>query len=106
TEKSDEFRSYLVTGEKRGQTVGTPAAGGYTVPETWANELLKVIETYGGLAAHVRTISTDSGNVMHFPARELDQNKAEIVAEGAGPVSGADLEFSQKLMGAFTYQSA
>src|SRR5690606_7527285 len=82
------------------------AAGGYTVPETWANELLKVIETYGGLAAHVRTISTDSGNVMHFPARELDQNKAEIVAEGAGPVSGADLEFSQKLMGAFTYQSA
>src|SRR5690606_7147749 len=98
-------RNYLVAPETRGQVIGTPAAGGYTVPETWANELIRVVETYGGLAGVVRNVSTSAGEPLHYPSLALDQNKAEIVDEATGPVSGADLVFDQVVLNAYSYQS-
>src|SRR5690606_20280854 len=50
-ERDNEFRNYLVNPETRGHVIGTPSAGGYAVPESWANELVRQIETYGGLAS-------------------------------------------------------
>ena len=105
-ERDREFRNYLLNPESRGQVIGTPSAGGYTVPESWANELIRQIETYGGLASAVRTVNTSTGEPLHYTVRTLDQNKAEIVDEATAPVSGADLVFDQVTLGAFSYQSS
>lgn len=104
-ERDREFRNYLVNPESRGQVIGTPSAGGYTVPESWANELVRQIETYGGLASAVRTVNTSTGEPLHYTVRKLDQNKAEIVAEATAPLTGADLVFDQVSLGAYAYQS-
>src|SRR5690606_26863931 len=103
--EENEFRNYLVAPETRGQVIGTPSAGGYTVLETWANELIRVVESYGGLAGVVRNVSTSAGEPLHYPSLALDQNKAEIVDEATGPVSGADLVFDQVVLNAYSYQS-
>jgi len=104
-ERENEFRNYLVNPESRGQVIGTPSAGGYAVPESWANELVRQIETYGGLASAVRTVNTSTGEPLHYTVRKLDQNKAEIVAEATAPLTGADLVFDQVSLGAYAYQS-
>src|SRR5690606_1285608 len=104
-ERDAEFRNYLVNPETRGQVIGTASAGGYTVPQSWANELVRQIETYGGLASAVRTVNTSTGEPLHYTVRKLDQNKAEIVAEATAPLTGADLVFDQVSLGAYAYQS-
>src|SRR5690606_21074245 len=103
--EDNEFRNYLVAPETRGQVIGTPAAGGYTVPETWANELIRVVESYGGLAGVVRNVSTSDGEPLHCQSLALAQHKAEIVAEAPGPVSGAVLVFDHVPLNAYSYQS-
>lgn len=105
------FDHYLRTGrenaditELRAQGVGTDSAGGFTVPETMLQKITERMKAYGGLAEHVETITTDSGEPIRWPTLDDTSNTGVIAAEGAAPTSGgADLVFGEKTLGAFKY---
>lgn len=105
------FDHYLRTGrenaditELRAQGVGTDAAGGFTVPETMLTKITERMKAYGGLAEHVETITTDSGEPIRWPTLDDTSNSGVIAAEGTAPATGgADLVFGEKTLGAFKY---
>lgn len=115
--KSDEeqyraaFDNYLRTGEKnsdliqfRNQTKGTASEGGYLVPEEFRRKLVECIESFGGLAANVETITTATGAEMPFPTLS-DQNSGVLVSEAspAATGTGADMVFGEKILRAYRY---
>lgn len=115
--KSDEeqyraaFDAYMRTGQKnddlvqfRNQTKGTAAEGGYLVPEEFRRKLVECIESFGGLAANVETITTATGADMPFPTLS-DQNSGVLVAEAspAATGTGADMVFGEKTLKAYRY---
>lgn len=105
------FDHYLRTGrenaditELRAQGVGTDAAGGFTVPETMLTKITERMKAFGGLAEHVETITTDSGEPIRWPTLDDTSNTGVIAAEGTAPATGgADLVFGEKTLGAFKY---
>lgn len=105
------FDHYLRTGrenaditELRAQGVGTDSAGGFTVPETMLTKITERMKAFGGLAEHVETITTDSGEPIRWPTLDDTSNTGVIAAEGAAPTSGgADLVFGEKTLGAYKY---
>lgn len=105
------FGHYLRTGmanqditELRAQST-TDAAGGYMVPPGFRQKLVEVQKAYGGLAAEVETITTDSGNSLEYPSLDDTANSGAITAEAAAITSGADLVFGTVALGAFKYTS-
>src|SRR5690606_291525 len=102
------FDHYLRTGrenaditELRAQGVGTDAAGGFTVPETMLTKITERMKAFGGLAEHVETITTDSGEPIRWPTLDDTSNTGVIAAEGTAPATGgADLVFGEKTLGA------
>lgn len=114
--KSDDtleraFNAYLRTGkenadimELRAQSVGTDAAGGFTVPEAFRQKITDRLKAFGGLAAEVETITTESGARMSWPTLDDTSNLGVVTPEGGAPASGgADLVFGEKVLNAFKY---
>lgn len=106
------FIDYLRTGtpnadlmELRAQSEGTGSEGGYTVPESFRTKLVERMKAVGGILGAVETITTSDGRPMPFPTIDDTANEAEIVAENAAPVGGADLVFGEKVLGAYKYMS-
>ena len=105
------FEAYLRTGhenadlqELRAQSVGTPSAGGFTVPETFVNKLVEVRKTFGGIQSVAETITTDSGERLRFPVLDDTANVGVLVDELTAPVSnGADLVFGEVELNAYSY---
>lgn len=106
------FDAYLRTGtksadliESRAQGEGTPSAGGYLVPDGFRTKLVERMARFGGLANVVEVITTDSGNTIQWPTLDDTANSAEIVAEHATGVAGADVVFGTNSLGAYKYMS-
>ena len=105
------FDAYLRTGhenadlqELRAQSVGTPSAGGFTVPETFVNKLIEVRKTFGGIQSVAETITTDSGERLRFPVLDDTANTGVLVDELTAPASnGADLVFTEVELTAHRY---
>jgi HK97 family phage major capsid protein len=69
------------------------------VPVGFEQELEKKLSYYGGLYNICRTISTATGNPLHYPTMDDTANTGEWLAEAAG-VGSADPAFSEVVFGA------
>ena len=105
------FDHYLRSGQEnaefhefRAQGVGTPSAGGFTVPQTFWNKLIEVRKTFGGIQSVSETITTDSGEEIRYPVLDDTANTGVLVDELTAPASnGADLAFSEVKLHAYRY---
>ena len=102
-EHEERFLGYLRTGDAEGlearavdgQSVGTDADGGYTVPTTWSDQIVTATLEYGGIASVATILTTPGGGLMKFPTANDTSNRSVILAEEAE----ADLDkiaFSEK----------
>jgi HK97 family phage major capsid protein len=116
TEKDDTinraFEHYLRTGvanhdmvELRAQSEGVDTAGGFLVPPEFRQKLVERMVAFGGVAAHVETISTSTGGPLEFPTLDDTANVGSITAEGAQFAAGADLVFGTLNLSAYKYTS-
>ena len=89
-EHEERFLEYLRTGEPEGlekratvdgQSVGTDADGGYTVPQTWADQIVNATLEYGGVASISTILNTPGGGQMNFPTSDDTANKSVILTE-------------------------
>lgn len=105
------FDHYMRTGQKnsdlieyRNQTKGTNSEGGYLVPEEFRRKLVECIESFGGLAANVETITTATGADMPFPTLD-DQHSGVLVSEASPAATGTgfDMVFGEKVLKAYRY---
>jgi HK97 family phage major capsid protein len=90
--------------EYRALSVGTPAAGGYTVPD----ELMRSIEiamlTFGGMRQAATVIRTASGAALPIPTVN-DTNQAGVILSENTQVANQDIAFSQLVLDAYKYSS-
>ncbi|WP_454599116.1 phage major capsid protein [Qipengyuania sp. SM2507] len=108
-ELSAEDRSVLRTMEQRIQTVGTPADGGYTVPTTLMNEIVRAMADWGPMFDEdvARNFTTTSGNPMTIPTIDDTASTPGAHAEG-GEVTddgGKDITIGEKVLNAFAYDT-
>ena len=71
-----ESRQALAAGsaEARAQAVGTPAAGGYLVPEEFRKKMVEAIISFGGIAALAEVMTTDNGAETSWPTNDDSAN--------------------------------
>jgi HK97 family phage major capsid protein len=95
--------------ERRAQTAGTNAAGGYTVPTTLMAEIVKVMKDWGPMFDETvaRVFSTPSGNPMTIPT--IDDTATAVAAHTeAGAVTddgGSDVVIGSKTLNAFAFDT-
>lgn len=84
------WMNYLLRGDDRGleqratqdgQSVGTDADGGYTVPQTWYDMITTARLAYGGMLDVSTIVNTTSGEQINFPTCDDTSNKSTILAE-------------------------
>jgi HK97 family phage major capsid protein len=87
---AERWIDYIMTGvpnglEKRttqdGQSVGTLADGGYTVPQTWASMITDARLAFGGMLDVSTIVNTTSGEQINFPTTNDTATKSSILAE-------------------------
>lgn len=107
------FDTYLRTGQPnadllqyRDQNVGTPADGGYLVPDGFRDKLVDVRKAFGGLAPHADMFTTSTGNPLEYPTLNDTGNVGSITAEAAAFADGADLVFDTVVLGAYKFTSS
>ncbi len=107
-----EERSVIAQGfspEYRAQSVGTDAAGGYTVPEGFSNEIDKAMAAWGPMwdADIVRELTTGTGNRVPWPTIDDTANTGRIKAENAAADDDGsdDIVFGEKLLDAYMYDT-
>lgn len=120
------FRSYLLNGmhaltaeqrrllmptsiEGRAQATSPGSAGGFTVPQTLANELVVSLKAFSPMLdpGVTRQVVTTAGEPISFPTNDDTAAVATIIGENTeiNPGSNApgDLTFGSKALGAFKY---
>lgn len=91
--------------EMRALSAVTGAAGGYTVPTGFYNQLVEAKKTFGGMRTSGATILiTASGNSIPIPTADDTGNMGELVPE-SGAVGSQDTSFGQKTLGAYKFSS-
>lgn len=83
----------------------TNAAGGYTIPEGFYNELQNNMLFFGGVREMARVWTTPTGNSVPVPTVDDTANEAAIVGEGSALTSPQDPTFGVVTFGAFTYRT-
>jgi HK97 family phage major capsid protein len=107
---SAEQRAILKAGfvEERVQTT-TNAAGGFTVPVTLANFIVKSMAAWGPMYDDniCTTINTASGEQINIPTTDDTAVAAAKTAEGTALTDdgGVDVTFAQKALNAFIYDT-
>jgi len=110
---TDEERSALRAGvaprEARAQTVGTPAAGGYTVPTELSDQIIKSMKAWGPMYDEdvCTVLNTASGHPIDMPTVDDTSVTAEKHTE-AGAVTddgGKDATFGKKTLSAHAYDT-
>lgn len=99
---SDEVREVLYAGmpkELRAQTTQTDSSGGYLIPTSLANEIIKSLQEYGGIRGIAKVITTTSGNDLQYPTAAV-QGGAAWIGENT-QVSPNNAAFGQKTIAAF-----
>ncbi len=110
---SDEERAALRAGvapkEERAQTVGTPAAGGYTVPTELSNQIIKSMKAWGPMYDEdiCTVMNTTAGNPIDIPT--IDDTGVPVAKHTeAGAVTddgGSDATFGKKTLNAYAYDT-
>lgn len=107
------FVAYLRTGKENAdltelraaQSEGTGSEGGYLVPDGVRTKLVEKMKAFGGLAAVVDEVTTESGNTIKWPTMDDTGNLGEVVDEGGTFSGGADLVFGEADLGAYSYMA-
>lgn len=94
----------IIGPEERALSAVTGAAGGYTVPQGFFNELEQALKDFGGMRQAARIITTATGNDLPMPSVNDTANMGELVAENAA-VTSQDIAFGQIIMKAYKYSS-
>lgn len=110
---NDEERAALRAGvapkEARAQTVGTPSAGGYTVPTELSNQIIMSMKAWGPMYDEdiCTVITTSGGNPIDIPT--VDDTSVPVGQHTeAGAVTddgGSDATFGKKTLNAFAYDT-
>jgi HK97 family phage major capsid protein len=91
--------------EARALAAGTPAAGGYTVPEDFYKKLTDAELWYGGMRESRATIiQSSTGADLPMPTDDDSSNKGAIIAENT-QLGVQDITFGQKVLKAYMYTS-
>ena len=101
-------QSEIAEMEARAMSAGTPAEGGYFVPDEFSGELEKQLEDWGVMySGATRQISTPTGAKMLFPTLDYTQERGEKHTEnGAVTDDGsADPVIGQKELDAYIYNT-
>lgn len=99
-----EQRSILDKNEFRDLSVGTNTAGGYTVPQGFAERITDAMKAFGGMLEVANVINTESGQPLIWPTADDTGNVGAILAENtAAPIQ--DVTFGQKTLSAYMYTS-
>mgnify|MGYP002780017511 CR=1 FL=1 len=108
-ELSAEDRAVLRAHEQRVQTVGTAADGGYTVPTTLMNEIVRAMKDWGPMfdESVARIFTTPSGNPMTITTVDDTGSTPGAHTEGGDVTDdgGKDASFGQKVLGAFAFDT-
>ena len=83
----------------------TVAAGGYTIPEGFVNELQVNMLAFGGVRPAATVITTDSGNALPIPTVDDTSQEASIIGEGSALTSPQDPTFGVVTLNAFMYRT-
>jgi HK97 family phage major capsid protein len=101
----DERRALeFVRMESRAQTTSPDSAGGYLVPETYANEIYKFLKYFGGPLEAGKIITTRSGAPWNMPTIDDTSNEGALIAEGVAD-SFQDVTVGNFTLGAYTLTS-
>ncbi len=91
--------------EARALSVGTPSAGGYTVPEGFVYNLEIALLQYGTMRQVAEIMRTASGNPLPWPTANDTNNEGVLVAEAGAIASDVDPAFSEVVFNAYKYTS-
>lgn len=89
----------------QGQTKGTAAQGGNTVPTDFLAEVQTHLKAYGGMRSVARIIRTANGQNLPIPTSDDTSNTAKLVAEATAPSTTTRVPFGQITLEAHKYQS-
>lgn len=104
-EEQRMMQGRMTSFENRAQAAGTPSAGGYLVPETWATRIETALAAYAGLRRTRATIlRTPTGAPMNFPTSNDTSNKGELLGENT-EAGKQDITFGSKALNAYTFSS-
>lgn len=111
------FRSYLTSSyedmpaehrqalaERRALATGTDSAGGYLVPESWANSIIEVMAQFSGARQVATVIPTSSGEALNYPKVDETSTKGERIGENVAASEG-DPAFTNVTLEAHIYSS-
>jgi len=101
---SAEERVVALPRFQNAQGTGSGAAGGYTVPEGFYNELISAQLAYGGMLEAGFILNTDSGNALPIPTENDTGNTGSILSENT-QASAQDVVFGAVTLNAYTYTS-
>lgn len=95
--------------ELRAQSVGTDAAGGFTVPTEFSGEIDKAMKAWGPMwdASIVRELNTGNGRQIDWPTIDDTAKTGRIKAENANVDDDGtdDAAFGEKVLNAFVYDT-
>lgn len=98
-----------IPAEVRALVVGTPASGGYLVPEGFSNELERFQVMFGPMLdpGVTRELVTQSGNKIPWPTVDDTGNTSALHTEGSAVTDdgGADPTFAERELDAYVYDS-
>jgi HK97 family phage major capsid protein len=93
-----------ILAEKRAQSVGVSAGGGYTVAPEFYNHLEEAQKAFGGMADAATSITTATGATLPMPTENDTAQTGAILAENA-QATNQDDAFGIVNIGAFMYTS-
>jgi len=82
----------------------TDAAGGYTIPQGFSNELFVEMAQWGGMLQAGRIFNTSTGNAIDWPTVDDTSVTGALLAEANAAVV-SDMTFANKTLNAYTYTS-
>lgn len=95
--------------EIRAQSVGTDAAGGYTVPQEFSGEIDRALAMWGPMwdANIVRELNTSNGRQIDWPTVDDTANTGRIKAENAAADDDGtdDVAFGERKLDAYVYDT-
>lgn len=91
-------------GETRAQSVGTPSAGGYLVPQGFVNKLERAMKDFNGVRKVAEIIRTDNGQALPWPTVNDTTNSGTLLSENAA-VAEVPVTFGQTSFAAYKFTS-
>lgn len=91
--------------QQRALSVGTPSAGGYTVPEGFVRQLEQKLLAYGGPRSVATVLRTPDGADLPWPNVDSTANKGRRLNEGAAITTATDASFGATVLHAYKYTS-